>query len=120
MPVLYAIWPEELQALKATRFDEDEYGPRMRRLMSVELLYLDDFLKVSRGQAPTATDVQIAHELINHRYAARKKTIISSERTLEEIEAIDEATGGRIRERCSGYVVRIERGKGKDWRIKEG
>ena len=116
MPVLYAIWPEELQTLKATRFDEGEYTARMRRLMDVELLYLDDFLKVCRGQAPTATDVQIAHELINHRYATHRKTIISSERTLDEIVEIDQATGGRIMERCGEYVVDIGRDERRDWR----
>lgn len=120
MPVLYAIWPEEIQALKATRFDEDEYAPRMRRLMDIELLYLDDFFKVSAGKDPTATDIQIAHELLNHRYAARKRTIISSERLLDEIMTIDAATGGRIKERCGGFVVDIRRGIEKDWRRREG
>lgn len=119
MPMLYAIWPEELRALKATRFDEDEYAPRMRRLMDIELLYLDDFFKVAGGKAPTPTDIQIAHELINHRYAARKKTIISSERLLGEIINIDAATGGRVMERCGEYVVNIARGAEKDYRRKD-
>ena len=118
MPVLYAIWPEELQALKATRFDEEEYSERMHRLMDIDLLYLDDFLKVAGGRSPTPTDIVIAHELLNHRYAARKRTIISSERLLDEIIGIDEATGGRILERCGEYAVNISRGHEKDWRMK--
>lgn len=118
MPVQYAIWPEELQALKATQFDNDEYSPRMRWLMNVDLLYLDDFLKISAGKEPSATDVRIAHELLNHRYVARKKTIISSERYLAEIADIDQAIGGRIAERAKGYTLNLQRAKGKDYRMK--
>lgn len=118
MPVQYAIWPEELQRLKATQFDDDEYSPRMRWLMNVDLLYLDDFLKIAAGKEPSATDVRIAHELLNHRYVARKKTIISSERYLTEIADIDQAIGGRIAERAAGYTLNLSRARGKDYRMK--
>lgn len=118
MPVMYAIWPEELQRLKATQFDDEEYSPRMRSLMNVDLLFLDDFLKITAGKEPSATDIRIAHELLNHRYVARKRTIISSERYLSEIVDIDQATGGRIAERAKGYTLNLQRAKAKDYRMK--
>lgn len=118
MPVQYAIWPEELQKLKATQFDDEEYSPRMRQLMNVDLLFLDDFFKITAGKDPSATDIRIAHELLNHRYVARKRTIISSERYLSEIVDIDQATGGRIAERAKGYTLNLQRAKAKDYRMK--
>lgn len=118
MPVQYAVWPEELQKLKATQFDADEYSPRMQQLMNVDLLYLDDFLKIAAGKEPSAADVRIAHELLNHRYVARKKTIISSERYLGEIADIDQAIGGRIAERAKGYTLNLQRTRSKDYRMK--
>lgn len=118
MPVQYAIWPEELQKLKATQFDDEEYSPRMQWLKEVDLLYLDDFLKITAGKEPSAADIRIAHELLNHRYVARKRTIISSERYLNEIIDIDQATGGRIAERARGYTINLQRTKAKDYRMK--
>lgn len=118
MPVMYAIWPEELQRLKATQFDDEEYSPRMRALMDVDLLFLDDFFKITAGKEPSAADIRIAHELLNHRYVARKQTIISSERYLSEIIDIDQATGGRIAERARGYTLNLQRTKEKDYRMR--
>lgn len=118
MPVMYAIWPEELQRLKATQFDDAEYSPRMRNLMNIDLLFLDDFFKVTAGKEPSAADIRIAHELLNHRYVARKQTIISSERYLSEIIDIDQATGGRIAERAKGYTLNLQRAKAKDYRMR--
>ena len=90
----------------------------MQWLMNVDLLYLDDFLKIAAGKEPSAADVRIAHELLNHRYVARKKTIISSERYLTEIADIDQAIGGRIAERAVGYTLNLSRARGKDYRMK--
>lgn len=118
MPVQYAIWPEEIQALKAVQFDEAEYSARMKRLMNVDLLFLDDFFKISAGKEPSATDIRVAHELLNHRYVARKRTIISSERYLAEIIDIDQAIGGRIAERARGYTLNITRAREKDYRAR--
>jgi DNA replication protein DnaC len=90
----------------------------MQWLKEVDLLYLDDFLKITAGKEPSAADIRIAHELLNHRYVARKRTIISSERYLNEIIDIDQATGGRIAERARGYTLNLQRTKAKDYRMK--
>lgn len=60
-------------------------------------------MKVYKG---TDKDINLAFELINHRYLdSTKSTIISSERTMEELMSIDEALGGRIYEKSRGYCL---------------
>ena len=44
-------------------------------------------------------------------------TILSSESTLDELFAIDEAVGGRIGERSKGYAINLS-GKEKNYRRK--
>ena len=83
---------------------------------------LDDFFKcgqVEGGvQKPTAADVNLAFEILNHRYNNPGFiTIISSESTLDEIFSIDEAVGGRIGERAQGHVINLS-GKEKNYRRK--
>ena len=54
---------------------------------------------------PTAADVNLAYEIINYRYNNRDKiTIISTELTIGGLCEIDEALGGRIRQRAGENV----------------
>lgn len=110
----YAKWREEageIKSLKTSDSTKAELDAKMKKLSDVSLLYIDDFFKGKISEA----DKNLAFEILNARYnQPSKRTIISSELPLTEIIRIDEATGGRIRERAGGFILRSP---AKDWRL---
>ena len=116
--VRYMLWRDETVRLKASVNDSTEYGRLIDPLKTVKALYIDDFMKTERGVRPTTADINLAFEILNSRYANKKLiTIISTEKSPEDLLDIDEAVGSRIFERSRGYCVRIL-GAGKNWRLK--
>ena len=80
---------------------------------------IDDFLKVQRGQQPTPADINLAFEIINHRDVKNLRTIISTEKTIDDIISLDEALGGRINRRSRGYQMNIAYDKNKNFRLRK-
>ncbi len=116
--VRYMLWRDSVTRLKAVVNDSEEYARLMEPLKRVPVLYMDDLFKTGKGQAPTAADANVAFELVNARYVSRDKlTIISTERSIEELMDIDEAVGSRIYERSRGCGIALE-GQGKNWRVR--
>ena len=116
VPVRYALWRDLVTRAKAVVNDDAEYQKIVAPLKKVKCLYIDDLFKTGKGETPTVGDVNIAFEIINHRYNdAGKLTILSTERTVEEILAIDEAVGSRIYERAKEFYLPLS-GK-KNWRL---
>ncbi len=120
----YMLWKDEARQLKAAVNADEEYGRLIRPLQTVRVLYIDDFWKTrinddtGRYEQPTQADINLAFEIINARYIDRKLiTLISSERTCQELLNIDQAVGSRIAERSRGYCIDLE-GDGKNWRLK--
>lgn len=103
VPVRYLLWREDGPRLKAmVNNDPAGYAAEMEELCNVPVLYIDDFLK---GKV-TDADLNLAFALINARYNRRRsRTLISSERSLEEIWTLDEATGSRITQRAEGFIL---------------
>ena len=95
--VRYMVWPEELQKLKAY-INDISFESLIEPYKTVDILYIDDFFKVRRGEQITTADVNMAIRIINHRYNAELVTIISSELSLAQIVELDEALGSRIAE----------------------
>lgn len=123
MGLAYMTWPSESTRIKAIINDDEEYAEAVGRLKNVRVLYIDDFFKpvkdeLGRPKPPTAADVRLAYEVLNHRYINRMPTIISSERYLSEIEDIDLAISSRITERSRGYSMTIGRDREKNYRLK--
>ena len=119
--VLYMLWRDEMSKLKNMMIDNPtQYQENLQNYKTVEILYIDDLFKIGKGALPTAADIQITFEILNYRYNSNLKTIISSEKTIEEIIDIDEATGSRISERTirTGYGFNINKDKSKNYRIK--
>lgn len=117
MSARYMLWRDDVVRLKACVNDES-YGDEMERLKRANVLYIDDFFKTRSGDKPTQGDLNIAFELLNHRYSNQIPTIISSERTINEILEIDEAVGSRIYERARGFCMNIGRDPEKNWRLR--
>lgn len=113
--VYYMSWRDESVKIKAVVNDSDEYARQMKRLKTVNVLYIDDFLKGGGSNA----DLKLAFEILNGRYNDRKlRTIISTELTLEGLMEIDEALGGRIYERSKkiNYLIKAPK---ENWRLLE-
>jgi DNA replication protein DnaC len=111
-------WRDESAKLKALVNDAIEYSRLIRELKKVEVLYIDDFFKVQRGQQPTPADINLAFEILNYRYANKLQTIISSEKTLDDILLIDDAVGGRIYELAKGFGMSLAYDKSKNFRLR--
>ena len=110
--VRYMLWREVAPQLKSLVTDGDAYTERMDALKKASVLYIDDFLK---GKVSDA-DINLAFELLNARYNdASKCTIISSERSIEDVLGYDEAVGSRIAERSKGFRVAAPK---QNWRLK--
>lgn len=110
--IYFMPWRDESTALKAGITDREWYEPRIKKLQTVPVLYIDDFLKGSSNEA----DLRLAFQILNARYNdTALRTIISSEITLEGITGLDEAIGGRIYERSRGFAVMAPP---ENWRLR--
>lgn len=116
--VKYMIWAEEAKKMKAI-VNDNSYQELISQYKDVPVLYIDDFLKVKFGETPTAADINLAFEIINHRLLDNDKiTIISSEKMLDEIMEYDEATMSRIYQKTGKYKISIGRNKDKNYRLR--
>lgn len=121
--VRYMLWKDESAKLKAM-VNDASYGSLIRPWKECTVLYMDDLLKTpmddftKKRKAPSSGDINLAFEIINYRYNNRLTTIISSEHTIEEIMAIDEATGSRIYERTKRFCLSFDPDKEKNQRMK--
>ena len=122
----YMLWRDEIARINAVVNDPEQYGPLMDSLKRAEVLYIDDLFKSGKDdrgnyKQPTAADINRAFEIINHRYNNPGLiTIISSERTLTELNEIDEAIAGRIAERSKegGFCISLKKNPARNWRMR--
>lgn len=119
----YILWRDESVKLKSAINNDEKYQSLIEELKRVDVLYIDDFLKVPIGQdanKPTSADLSLALEIINNRYNAKLVTIISSEWTILEIIGFDEALGGRIYELAgSENCKNVKKDKKRNYRIRD-
>lgn len=117
--VKYMIWSEEAKKLKSLANDIS-YQTEIDIYKNVDVLYIDDFLKVKNGENPTTADINLAFEIINHRLLESSKiTIISSEKTLDELMDYDEATMSRIYQKTGNYKLNIGKDRNKNYRLRQ-
>lgn len=114
--VHYMRWMDEVnrfKTMKAMNPPPYEYLAEMDFIKTVPVLYVDDFLK---GKT-SAADMNLAFEILNTRYnQPSKRTIISSERSINDVIDLDQATGSRIRQRAKGYTFTAPP---RNWRLEE-
>ena len=60
--------------------------------------------------------LEIAFDLINRRYNNRKATIISSELQIGDVEQLDKALAGRIKERSGKFMLNIKNEDNRNYR----
>lgn len=107
--VKYMLWNDISQKLSAYKYKADEYAAFLDSIKTVDVLYIDDFLKTPTNgenipEKPSAEELHNAYVVINARYFADKLTIISSEHFLSEYEDYDGAASGRIKEKASATI----------------
>lgn len=114
----YMKWRDDVVKIKQ-KANTDDYNKLVEPFKNVTVLYIDDLFKVQKGEKPTPADVNIAFEILNHRYLNDGLiTIISSERTGRELIEIDEAVGSRIVEMSGNYFISIGHDTKKNYRLR--
>ena len=117
---LYMLWRNEIVKLKANAMEGPEYQKAMQQYKTIKVLYIDDLFKTEKGKSPTTADINIVFEILNTRYLERNLiTIISSEKNIKEVIAIDEAIGSRIFEMAGYYCVQIKNNDRMNMRLRE-
>lgn len=117
-PARYMLWRDESTTIKASIKYPEEYAALIEPLKTVDVLYIDDFLKTNSGQ-PTTADCNLAFEILNARHNRKGLvTILSSEFLLPEIIQMDEGLGSRIFQKAKGFVFNIRRDVQKNQRLK--
>ena len=87
----------------------------LERMKRVEVLVLDDMFKVRTEELSMVINV------IWSRYNANKITLITSEKTIGEIQEIDYALGSRLVEKCTDrFIMNIDKGANKNIRDELG
>ena len=105
----YFQWIKDGLRLKQLIGERELYDKELNRWAEAPFLYIDDLYKQEISDA----DIRLLYEIINERYNNALPTIISSERTLEEIKnargGAGEALAGRIYEMCDGrYCIEVK------------
>lgn len=124
--VRYMLWRDDVTKLKSNVTDAQAYEELVTSYKTADVLYIDDLFKNGKGndgrvQPPTGADIQVAFEILNYRYNNKALiTIISSERSINELVDIDEATASRISEMSfgKGYGFNVRPDKAKNHRLK--
>lgn len=115
--VRYLMWRDQINRLKAFT-EPEERDALLKAYKTADVLYIDDFLKCGRNEQPTKADLDVALEIIMARYnQPGKLTILSTERSVEELLDLDEALGSRVFERSKGHYLRFT-GTDKNWRLR--
>lgn len=109
--VQFVSWPELVREASVDFYKEKDV---LQKYKAVEVLYIDDFLKVA--DQPQA--MKIAYEILNYRYAHESLTIISGERRIKKIGEIDRALAGRIYERAGSHLIELGDNPARNQRTK--
>ena len=114
----YIKWQEYVSNLKQAINDNEKYSKLIDLAKYSDVLYIDDFFK---NKNSTQADIMQAYNIIDERYNSNKLTLISSERSIEELQTLDEALSSRIKEMCgSHYVIYIKPQQGRNYRLRNG
>lgn len=120
--VRYMPWRDKVAELKAMSLDSERRADIISGFKNAQILYIDDLYKVGKAadgsSNPTGADISLAFEIVNYRYINHLPTIVSTEKTPEELVAIDEATGSRIVEMAEKSTYSISKKAGRNYRLR--
>lgn len=116
--ICYKKWADLFQVMERTKYKDEQDGI-MQELREADVLYLDDFLKMPDVATPSQSELLYGFRIIDARYAAGRKTLISTEYYLSDLARFDMATAGRIQEMIAGNLVQIKRDEKNNYRTGE-
>lgn len=109
----YMLWFDEINKIK---YNMDHNEQFIKEMTNPDILYIDDFLKTRGTTEPTDIEIELAFQVLDSRYREEKITIISSEKTSEDLKKYDTAVYGRIIEMAGDNLFVIQRDSNKNWR----
>ena len=114
---LFILWVADIIVQERVNID---FSAKQNIPRYAEGEYLDSLAELFKGaERPTQGDLNIAFELLNHRYNNESLyTIISTEKLLDDLIRIDEAIGSRIAERSKGHRIQLKPDPSRNWRTK--
>lgn len=121
--VKYYIADEITQTLQACKYDEENYNREFGKIVSADVLYIDDLFKSSvtnyyKEENIKIDDLKEIFKVINFRYNKGLPILLNSEIHFERFTDIDQAIIGRINEMCNyKYLVSIKPDINKNYRL---
>ncbi|MCM1043341.1 MAG: ATP-binding protein [Corallococcus sp.] len=114
----YVVWRDMLTRINSTVDNSELFEATIDEYVQTEVLYIDDFFKTS----PSAAEIDKAFRVINGRYnkylgGAKTFTIISAEKTLSQLVAIDEAVASRLKQIAGDYFVSVKHDPQRNYRL---
>lgn len=119
--MVYMSWIDASNQLKQAICSED-YNSLIAKYKNATVLYIDDLFKSESNAIPTNADIKLANEILNYRYNIarisndRIITIISTEKTLRQLNEYDSAIAGRIMEMSMNNFITLK-GDEKNYRF---
>jgi DNA replication protein DnaC len=115
--VRYFVWDDMYTEimLHTSISTADEREKMVETIRTAEVLYIDDFLC---QEHPKEAEVKLAAEILKYRYNKNLRTIISSEKTLDQLYSISRGVAGRIAEMCGQFKYNINHDASKDYRLR--
>lgn len=111
-------WCDFAQRLSSSYLPESEFTKTFDKYAKAGLLVMDDLFKKSRGGNVTEREFGVTWNLVDQLYTNGSRVIISTEKTLDELFALDESLTGRIVERCNGNILEVQHGNDRNYRFK--
>ena len=102
--VTYMLWREASTRLRDLNLDAREREQEKQRYKQTPVLFIDDLLKVGGGAAPSTGEMNLAFEIINSRYIAGLRTVLSTELSPQQLTKLDQALAGRITEKAGPFL----------------
>jgi DNA replication protein DnaC len=99
-----------------TREEPEKYQQTINKAKHAPVLLWDDLFKGRDN--PTNWVIEVAMEIIDYRYLNRMPMIVSSERNIKQLVAIDEALGSRVYQMTKDHLIEFE-GDGLNFRLTE-
>lgn len=103
--VVFAVVPDLLDHLRASFAPGRElpYDELFERVRTADLLVLDDF----GAQAATPWAQEKLYQVVNYRHVAGLPTVVTSDRSLEELQAVNPRIVARIADPRAGAIIVI-------------
>lgn len=121
--VKYFIGDEITQNLQACKYDEENYNKEFNKIISADVLVIDDLFKSSitnyyKEEGVKQEDLREIFKVINYRYNKNLPIILNSEIHFERFTEIDQAIIGRVSEMCNyKYLLSIKPDAKKNYRL---